>query len=136
MSMRIPLMFTRQIRCTEENGLKPNSGPDYPWRMIHVVMLPLHTDGKFYNTKWMGSDHVLGQCKNDENSDYVYIPDVDIVDDKDIYVFDGDDAEKNYLGALRKMRELWMQMEIPADPTPFAEETADNPNALSHRLSA
>lgn len=107
--MKFPFMFIRRIKCTDENGLKQN-GRATGYHSTYVVMLSENWTGKHYASAWMDNP-ILGESERDD--DIVLVPDVDVVAEENIFVFDSDDAVANELAALQKMKELWAQIEIP-----------------------
>lgn len=104
-----PFMFVRRRRVTKENGLKAN-GIGTKFRVTHVVMLTSSWDLVHYNSSWM-DDPVLGDSRTDD--DLVTVPDVDLVDDHNVFVFDSDDSMQNEFDALNKMKELWAALSVP-----------------------
>lgn len=108
--MRIPMLFVRLYTCNKTNGLVPNSNdPNKPQRISYVVMFPTANDWKTYNSSWMCNPHLVTDAKHGQA---IYIHDVDIVADEDVFVFDDDDSNVAYLAALKKMQELWASLDL------------------------
>lgn len=114
MHVRIPLLFTRFYSCTDDNGLTPNApgrktDHGYPLRISFVVMLPKYNDGRIYDSRWMCDGDLI---TDDKLGHMILVDDVDIVEQEDVYIFDEDDHELAHKQALRKMKELWAEMEL------------------------
>lgn len=110
--MKIPFLFIRHQRCTEENGLVPNCfvGSATEKRVSFIVKRAMHTDETLYNAKWM-DDPTMGACGTCYTSDdFVTVPGIDITEET--FVFDNDDLDEARYQALRKVRELWIQVEV------------------------
>lgn len=91
--MSIPMLFVR----------------DYAGKISYVVMNPDCCNWRPYDSTWMRSEHLQtdGYAKKQ-----IYTHDVDICKDENVFVFDDDDPEVSFRHALRKMQELWAQLEI------------------------
>jgi hypothetical protein len=103
MSYKMPFMFRRDTRCTTENGLVANDR-NGKFRIVYVVMLALCWDMKHYNSSWMDNPNLPRHCTDD---DYCLVPDIDLTDYENIYVFNLDNPEEAEIQAIYKMKELW-----------------------------
>jgi hypothetical protein len=84
-------------RATKENNI-------FGFVAVYVVMVSQSWSMKPYEAGWM-QDEILSPGPT-------FVPDVDIVDDKDVFVFDSDDSMQNELDAVAKMKELWAQVQF------------------------
>lgn len=105
--MRVPIMYIRNRKCNETNGLKPNC-IDGETLVTVVVMWPDHCSEKMYGSAWQRTPSL--SPKNNDYGDYTTIPDVDIVKPENIFVFESDNVLDNYNAGLAKMQELWAQV--------------------------
>src|SRR5690606_10823320 len=103
----IPFIFFRNRVCTPSNALKPNSHDNK--RRTAVVILAKCWDCKSYSSAWMGNPAL---SQTDCDFDYTMIPDIDVSDYENIFIFDSDDSAKNERDALLKMKELWSKVEL------------------------
>lgn len=107
----MPIMFTRCYKCTDENGLKPNVDETNGVhnRVSFVVMMPTYSNPVPYDSTWMNDDKLHHDPANGYN---IYLNDIDLVDDKDVFVFDLDDVVESRRQAMLKMQDLWKQIRI------------------------
>jgi hypothetical protein len=98
--MKMPFLFVRWER------LKDNASEA---KQAYVVMLASHYDYKRTSVAWM-DDPILGD-DGDGINNMVLAPDVDICEEH--WVFDGPNAVENELAAFRKLKELWVSIDIP-----------------------
>lgn len=67
--------------------------------IIYVVMLSEDISYAAYDPSWMGDESFL-------KVDSVFIPDMDIRKDDNVFIFDSNDSNKNERDAMSKMKEL------------------------------
>lgn len=92
--MKMPFMFVRRVPHP--------TGTTFKFKAVYVVILSETWTLKPYSAEWM-QDEILskGDC---------FVPDVDIVYDENVFVFDSADSMQNELSAVTKMKELWANL--------------------------
>ena len=113
MKFAIPQLFVRFYPCNAETGLKSNSERrtehGEPLRVSYVVMNPSFSDLKSYDSNWMCNP----ELRTDPQTGHaILVPDIDLCDRENMWVFDNDDAFVAYCQALRKLKEIWAELEV------------------------
>ncbi len=109
--MKIPFLFIRHIFCQGFPDVVPNRGEgERAERVIFIIKLARCTDEVMYNASWMADPIMGANTQHYGKGDYVTVPGVDLCEET--FVFDYDDFEEARYQALRKLRELWIQVEV------------------------